>query len=224
MKLPRRPAAIVFDMDGLLFDTETLYQEAAILAAAEGGHAVSSGAFSQTIGLPWPQSRSILLAHFGLSFPVEEFVATWVRHFEVLAATRLALKPGAIELLNALDDLGLPRAIATSSARETVEHHLQFHDLVGRFHHIVGHGDYAVGKPAPDPFLKAAELLGVEPRSCLALEDSHNGVRSAAAACMMMVMVPDLLEPTDEIRVLCAFIARDLHEVRDLLLAAEVSS
>ena len=147
-----------------------------------------------------------------------------MRHFEILAATRLALKPGAIELLDTLDDLGLPRAIATSSARETVEHHLQFHDLVGRFHHIVGHGDYAVGKPAPDPFLKAAELLGVEPRSCLALEDSHNGVRSAAAACMMTVMVPDLLEPTDEIRGLCAFVARDLHEVRDLLLAAEVSS
>ena len=174
MKLPRRPAAIVFDMDGLLFDTEALYQEAAILAAADGGHDVSSGVFSQTIGLPWPQSRSVLLAHFGLSFPVEEFVATWVRHFEVIAATGLALKPGAIELLNTLDHLGLPRAIATSSARETVEHHLHFHDLVGRFHHIVGHGDYAVGKPAPDPFLKAAELLGVEPRSCLALEDSHN--------------------------------------------------
>ena len=113
MKLPRRPAAIVFDMDGLLFDTETLYQEAAILAAADGGYDASLGVFSQTIGLPWPQSRSVLLAHFGESFPVEEFVAMWVKHFEVLAATRLALKPGAIELLNALDDLGLPRAIAT---------------------------------------------------------------------------------------------------------------
>jgi HAD superfamily hydrolase (TIGR01509 family) len=224
MKLPRAPTAIVFDMDGLLFDTEALYQEAIILAAAEGGHDVSSGVFSQTIGLPWPQSRACLLAHFGPSFPVEEFVATWVRHFEVIAATRLAIKPGAIELLDTLDDLGLPRAIATSSARETVEHHLQFHDLTGRFHHIVGHGDYAVGKPAPDPFLKAAARLGVEPRSCLALEDSHNGVRSAAAACMMTVMVPDLLEPTDEIRGLCTFVARDLHEVRHLLLAAVGSS
>ena len=224
MKLPRRPAAIVFDMDGLLFDTETLYQEAIILAAAEGGHDVSSGVFSQTIGLPWPQSRALLLAHFGPSFPIEEFVATWVNHFEVIAATRLALKPGAIELLDTLDYLGLPRAIATSSAHQTVGHHLQFHGLAGRFHHIIGYGDYGAGKPAPDPFLKAAEQLGVEPQSCLALEDSHNGVRSAAAAGMMTVMVPDLLEPTDEIRALCAFVARDLHEVRQLLLAAEVSS
>ena len=123
-------------------------------------------------------------------------------------------------MLNTLDDLWLPRAIATSSARETVEHHLHFHDLVGRFHQIVTHRDYALGKPAPDPFLKAAERLGVEPRSCLALEDSHNGVRSAAAAGVVMVMVPDLLEPTDEIRGLCAFVARDLHEVRHVLLVA----
>ena len=65
MNLPRRPAAIVFDMDGLLFDTETLYQEAAILAAADGGHDTPSGVFGQTIGLTWPQSRSILLAHLG---------------------------------------------------------------------------------------------------------------------------------------------------------------
>jgi phosphoglycolate phosphatase-like HAD superfamily hydrolase len=107
--------------------------------------------------------------------------------------------------------------IATSSARHTVEHHLTAHNLAGRFHEIVGHGDYASGKPAPDPFLKAAERLGVKPRLCLALEDSHNGIRSASSAGMMTVMVPDLLEPTDEIRGLCTFVARDLLEVRSLI-------
>src|SRR5215510_5372713 len=106
----------------------------------------------------------------------------------MLAATRLSLKPGAIELLDTLDDLRLPRAIATSSSHQTVQHHLTAHNLVGRFHEIVGHGDYAGGKPAPDPFLKAAERLGVEPRLCLALEDSHSGVRSACSAGMMTVM------------------------------------
>src|SRR5215475_11330415 len=219
MKLPHIPAAIVFDKDGLLFDTEALYQEAVLVAAAEGGHDMTSGIFSRTIGLPWPQTRSLLLGHFGDAFPADEFVAAWVRHFDMLAATRLSLKPGAIELLDTLDDLRLPRAIATSSAHQTVQHHLTAHNLVGRFHGIVGHGDYTFGKPAPDPFLKAAERLGVEPRLCLALEDSHNGVRSACSAGMMTVMVPDLLEPTDEIRELCTFVARDLHEVRSLLLA-----
>ena len=100
--------------------------------------------------------------------------------------------------------------LLTSSARHTVEHHLTAYNLVGRFHEIVGHGEYASGKPAPDPFLKAAERLGVEPRLCLALEDLHSGVRSASSAGMMTVMVPDLLEPTDEIRALCTFVARDL--------------
>jgi HAD superfamily hydrolase (TIGR01509 family) len=119
-----------------------------------------------------------------------------------------------------LDRLRLPRAIATSSSRTTVERHLSAHALVDRFDAIVGHGDYATGKPAPDPFLRAAERLGADPARCLALEDSHNGVRSAAAAGMMTIMVPDLLEPTEEMRTLCLLVARDLHEVAELIVAA----
>src|SRR5271169_2140859 len=69
MKLQRAPAAIVFDMDGLLFDTETLSQEAIILAAAEGGHQVAQEVFNRTVGLPWAQSRALLLSHFGETFP-----------------------------------------------------------------------------------------------------------------------------------------------------------
>ena len=73
------------------------------------------------------------------------------------------------------------------------------------------------GKPHPEPYLKAAAALGLDPRDCIALEDSHNGVRAAAAAGMMTIMVPDMLEPNDEMRGLCVRIAQDLHEVRDLL-------
>ncbi len=221
MSLPRAPAAVVFDMDGLLFDSEVLYQEAIHLAAAEAGHEVAPDFFSRTVGLPWAQSRALLLSHFGETFAVDDFQAAWVRHFWVIAETRLALKPGALELLNTLDQFRLPRAIATSSSRRTVERHLTAHDLVGRFDEIVGHGDYERGKPAPDPFLTAAKRLGVEPRLCLALEDSHNGIRSASSAGMMTIMVPDLLEPTNEIEELCAFVVRDLHEVRRLILAAD---
>lgn len=218
LKLPRTPAAVVFDMDGLLFDTETLYQEAIVLAAAEHGLEVAADIFNRTIGVPWAQSRTLLLSHFGETFPVDEFQEAWVRHFWVIAKTRLALKPGASELLDTLDQFRLPRAIATSSSRRTVERHLTAHNLMDRFQEIVGHGDYERGKPAPDPFLRAAERLGVEPHLCLALEDSHNGVRSASSAGMMTIMVPDLLEPTDEIRRFCTLVARDLHEVRRLIL------
>jgi HAD superfamily hydrolase (TIGR01509 family) len=218
LKLHRKPTAVVFDMDGLLFDTEALYQEAILLAAAEGGHEVAIEIFKRIVGVPWTQSRAMLLSHFGETFPVDAFQETWVRHFWVIAETRLELKPGVLELLDTLDGLRLPRAIATSSSRRTVERHLTAHHLLGRFNEIVGHGDYERGKPAPDPFLRAAERLGVDPQSCLAMEDSHNGVRSASAAGMMTVMVPDLLEPTDEIRGLCSFVARDLHEVRRSVL------
>jgi HAD superfamily hydrolase (TIGR01509 family) len=219
MNLPRMPAAVVFDMDGLLFDTEVLYQEAIQLAAAEAGHEVAVDVFNRTVGLPWAQSRTLLLSHFGDAFPVDDFQEAWVRHFWVIAETRLALKPGALELLDTLDQFRLPRAIATSSSRRSVERHLTAYNLMGRFAEIVGHGDYERGKPAPDPFLKAAARLGVEPDLCLALEDSHNGVRAASSAGMMTIMVPDLLEPTDEIRGLCTFVVRDLHEVRSLILA-----
>jgi HAD superfamily hydrolase (TIGR01509 family) len=212
------PAAVIFDMDGLLFDTEALYQEAILLTAAEHGHEVAPAFFLRTVGLPWAQCRALLLSHFGEAFPVEQFQAAWVRNFWVFADTRLALKPGALELLDALDEVGLPRAIATSSSRRTVERHLTAHDLMGRFDEIVGHGDYETGKPAPDPFLTAAKRLGVAPALCLALEDSHSGVRSAFAAGMMTVMVPDLLEPTEEIRNLCTSVVADLHAVRRLIL------
>jgi HAD superfamily hydrolase (TIGR01509 family) len=220
MKLPRLPATVVFDMDGLLFDTETLYQEAAVLAAEEGGHDVSSGIILRLVGLPWQQGRALVLEHFGAAFPVDDFEAAWLRHFWLIAETRLALKPGVPELLETLDALRLKRAIATSSSHRTVERHLAAHGLTGRFDAIVGHGDYAAGKPAPDPFLTAAAKLGVAPSDCLALEDSHNGIRSAAAAGMMTIMVPDLWAPTADIQALCTHVAADLHEVRALILAA----
>ena len=217
MELPRRPAAVIFDLDGLLFDTESLYQEAIMAAADDVGQEMTPAIFHSMIGRPWLLTRAFLVEHYGSSFPVDDFRAAWNRHFDAIVETRLAVKPGTHELLDALDALGLPRGIATSSSHKTVQHHLGAHGLGERFHQIVASGDYAAGKPAPDPYLLAAERLGVEPHLCLALEDSHNGVRSASAAGMMTIMVPDLLEPTHEIRALCTFIVRDLHVVRGLL-------
>jgi len=207
-------------MDGLLFDTEKLYQEAILAAATEVGCELTTASFLLMVGTPWHVTRSRLIDEHGATFPIEELRAAWIRHFDAIVSTRLSLKAGAAELLDTLDELRLPRAIATSSSHETAQHHLTAHDLVERFHEIVAHGDYAAGKPAPDPYLKAAKRLGVEPRLCLALEDSHNGIRSASSAGMMTIMVPDLLKPTDEIRGLCTFVLDDLHAVRRLVLAA----
>jgi HAD superfamily hydrolase (TIGR01509 family) len=220
MTLPYRPSAVIFDMDGLLFDTEALWNEALLSAAAEGGHEVAEELVSRSIGVRRSHCRALFLSHFGDDFLFDDFHANWVRHFWLIAGSKLALKPGALELLEVLDQSPrLPRAIATSSSRTTVERHLTSHSLMDRFDEIVCRGDYEMGKPAPDPFLKAAERLGVEPRLCLALEDTHIGVRSASAAGMMTVMVPDLLEATEEMCALCTFVARDLHQIRDLVQA-----
>ena len=217
MKLPRQPAAVIFDMDGLLFDTERLYGQAILTAAAEVGCPMSHDIFLQLVGRSHEINYAFLLGHYGPDYPLKPLMAAWGRHFRGLAAAGLPIKPGAIELLDLLDDLSLPRAIATSSTHATVQANLTMHSLTDRFHGVVARGDYANGKPAPDPFLTAADRLGVAPALCLALEDSHNGVRSASAAGMMAVMVPDLIPATDEIEQLCTHVVVDLHDICRML-------
>ena len=211
-----RPAAVVFDMDGLLFDSEALYRDAIIAAAGELGHGFTVADFLTLVGRPWSANRVALQEHIGPSGDVDAFRAAWIGHYE-RTKNRLALKAGAVEMLDRLDELRLPRAICTSSSREDVRHNVELHALGDRFDAVIAAGDYDRGKPSPDPFLRAAGVLGVAPGECLALEDSHDGVRAAAAAGMRTIMVPDLLPATDEIRRLCELVAADLHEVRALL-------
>jgi HAD superfamily hydrolase (TIGR01509 family) len=117
------------------------------------------------------------------------------QHFREEAAAGIALKAGVVEILDALDAAALPRAIATSSSLQAVHQSLGRHGLVERFHALITRDVQTLGKPHPEPFLKAAMRSGVDPADCLALEDSHNGVRAAASAGMMTVMVPDMLDP-----------------------------
>ncbi|WP_370689976.1 HAD family hydrolase [Phenylobacterium sp.] len=215
MSLPRIPKAVVFDMDGLLVDTETVYRDAMTAVAGEMGHAMSLDVFKAMIGLP--DNREVLVGHYGADFPVTAFNARVVGLADEMVAAGVALKTGVLEILDHLDMLGLPRAIATSSSHRAVASHLGASGVISRFHAVVAKGDYARGKPHPDPYLTAASRLGVAPHLCLALEDSHNGVRAASSAGMMTIMVPDLLDPTEEMHALCVRIARDLHEVQGLL-------
>jgi HAD superfamily hydrolase (TIGR01509 family) len=218
----KKPGAVIFDMDGVLFDTERLYQEAALIVGKDVGCAIPAGLLERVIGLSWPGTRALFAETFGPSFLLDEFIAGRLRQFEELAAARLSLKPRARELISTLEEFAIPRAIATGSARGNVEQHLAAHSLANRFHAIVAHGDYAAGKPAPDPFLiiRAAERLAVDPRLCIAIEDSYNGVRSAAAAGVITIMVPDLVAPSEEIQALCVHVMRDVSEVEELIRPA----
>jgi HAD superfamily hydrolase (TIGR01509 family) len=219
MSFPRPVKAVIFDMDGLLFDSESVYRDAMLATAAEMGFELPDHLFRRLVGVPWAGNVTMLVEHYGDGFDHEAFRIEATRKFHVVADAEICLKTGVLEILDHLDAVDLPRAICTSSLHRTVQHHLGQHGLIDRFHGLVALGDYARGKPAPDPFLAAAQRLDVAPGDCLALEDSHNGVRAAHAAGMMTIMVPDLLDPTEEMQTLCVRIARDLHEVRGLLEA-----
>lgn len=211
---PRAIQAVVFDMDGLLFDSERTLFEAMVATAPKFGVAVDRDLFLSLIGLPIAQSSVLMQARFGPEFPLTDFIKAVGQGNRELHADGVALKAGVVELLDHLDQAGLPYAIATSSAPAMVERNLGRHGLLDRFKATVARGDYERGKPSPDPFLKAAERLGIAPEHCLALEDSHNGVRAAHAAGMMTVMVPDMLAATEEMHALCVAIEDDLHAVR----------
>lgn len=217
MVFPRRVAALVFDMDGLLIDSEALVREGMIRAAAALGHQMPISLCASMIGLPMAACEALIAAHFGPGFSMDAYRAQERLEIGALFEAGVSLKAGVVELLDQIDALGLPAAVATSSGRRSAELHLGDNGVLHRFRAIVAREDVPRHKPAPDPFLKAAGALDVDPAACLALEDSHNGVRAAHAAGMMTVMVPDLLEPTEEMRGKCVAIAESLHWVVEAL-------
>lgn len=217
MPFPRPVAAVVFDMDGLLIDTETLWRDGMIGEAEALGLDLPLEAFKRLIGSPAARTRQMLLEHFGADFDVDGYLDGARRRFDGALDFETLLKAGVTELLDQLDALGLPRAIATSSGPEAVRRHLEPIGLLARFQAVISRDRYAEAKPAPDAFLTAAAALGVAPEACLALEDSHTGVRAAHAAGMMTVMVPDLLEPNEEMHEKCVHVVGSLHAVAAML-------
>jgi len=217
MRLRQPIDAVMFDMDGLLIDSERVVRDAMMQVALRRGRELPLAVFLRMVGMSIADSRGIAVDHFGADFDHDGYDVEVESLVEIEFAGGVDLKSGVIELLDDLETAGVPRAVVTSSSHATVERHLGSAGLLERFHTIVAAGDYARGKPNPDPYLEAAARLGARPTACLALEDSHNGVRAAHAAGMLTVMVPDLLEATEEMRSLCHAVAGDLHEVRAML-------
>lgn len=207
--------AVLFDMDGLMFDTERLILRAWQRAMADFGYTASEEVFLASVGMTLESTNQLLRAAYGPNFPLEatnDRTGEYV--WQEVDARGAPLKPGLLALLDFLEAHGVSKAVASSSERATIDRLLASVGLTERFAATVAGDEVAQGKPAPDIFLLAAQRLGIEPAHCLVLEDSNPGGRAAQAAGMAVIVVPDLKPPADDVASLAAAVLPDLHAVR----------
>lgn len=210
------PAAVLFDMDGLMLDSEQAMLEAWRAAAQAEAIEAGDSLWLAMVGMHDRASFALLSEHLG------EEAATRLRGtseglYDRRVATGLPRKRGLLELLDLLEAHGVRKAVATSTRRERALSKLASSGLIERFAVIVTGSDVEHPKPAPDIYLSAARQLGVDPRDCLVLEDSEPGVRAALAAGATPVQVPDLVAPSVELRGFGHRIVASLDEVRGML-------
>lgn len=203
----------VFDMDGLMIDTEKLYLLYWKKAAADFGYDMKDEHVYAIRSLARKYSIPMLKSFFGEDFPTEEVRA---RRTEMINAhiekNGIDLKKGLFELLNWLKDHGVKLAVATATPRERATLYLRKINALDLFDTVVCGDMIANGKPDPDIYLTAARELDLPPEQCAAFEDSPNGIKAAHAAGCHAIMIPDMTPPDDEITPLLSAVYPDLAQ------------
>ncbi len=203
----------VFDMDGLMIDTEKLYLLYWKKAAADFGYDMKDEHVYAIRSLARKYSIPMLKSFFGEDFPTEEVRA---RRTELINAhiekNGIDLKKGLFELLNWLKDHGVKLAVATATPRERATLYLRKINALDLFDAVVCGDMIANGKPDPDIYLTAARELDLPPEQCAAFEDSPNGIKAAHAAGCHAIMIPDMTPPDDEITPLLSAVYPDLAQ------------
>ena len=209
---------VLFDMDGLMFDTERLSLEAWRFAGRQLGFAPRDEFLLALRGSMGEEARAKLQREFGPGFDYVRtrqvrlaYADSWIEQHG------MPVKPGLLPLLEELKARGIPAALATSTTRPTAWGYLTRAGVKDYFAASVCGGEVERPKPNPDVFLKAAGLLGLDPGTCMVLEDSPNGIAAAHAAGCIPVMVPDLTQPDPALRALCARVVPSLDQVIPLL-------
>lgn len=214
---------VIFDMDGLMFDTERLCVEAFDFAGEAFGIGKAGYMVLKTLGMNHELSSKIWQQELGPGFD-EEGLDKYVKAFyaDFRKHNHIPVKKGLYRLLAYLKDNGYTMAVASSTKRDGVLDNLEDAGVLEYFKVVVGGDCIKASKPEPDIYLKACELLGQPPEECYALEDSRNGLLAATRAGCKTIMVPDLWQPDDEIRKSVTAVFEDLDKVCDYLKAMEL--
>lgn len=184
------PAAVIFDLDGVLADSEQLWNEAKQEVVKESGGSWREDAPRAMMGMSSPEWSAYMRDELGVALDASEINRRVIGRMEDLYRERLPLLPGAVEAVRGVA-ARCPVGLASSSNREIIDLFLDECGLQDAFAAVVSSEEVERGKPAPDVYLEAARRLGVDPKQCLAVEDSSNGIRSAHAAGMQVIAVPN---------------------------------